>query len=280
MKWFKHMTDAGDDEKLLLLFDEHGHKGLSVWWLVMERVCRKVEKNNPSPKVTMSIQNWRKVTRVGPKMVRKLFQFMSDIELMSVSFENNMATVEIYKILETIDKNLVRNVKTTTQELESELESKSEPDIKKEEPPFRDGMYVPLKKGVRLPKAPSHEETVELIWFPDGPHYIYKSQLDDWTKTFPNISPGYEVAQLARLWEEVYDRDGWTDKQRQSWTGRSMCTIIYSILKKNQAKMVAQAPIQQAQPEPEDKRLPMKPPNYYMFDAETKAKWDKQHGYA
>lgn len=58
MKWFKHMTDSQDDEKLSDLIAEGGLEAYGFWWRLLEIVASQMGKDGEKCSATYSMARW------------------------------------------------------------------------------------------------------------------------------------------------------------------------------------------------------------------------------
>jgi len=70
MRWFKHMTNSRNDEKLAELLATHGLEGYAFWWLLLEVIGAAVEKDH-GPELTYPITQWALALHSHPNRVRK-----------------------------------------------------------------------------------------------------------------------------------------------------------------------------------------------------------------
>ncbi len=76
MKWFKHMTDASTDEKLVEIHDEWGMWGLGVWWDLVSRVAARYNVNEQP----VACLNVKELCQYYSKTRRKLAEYLLHIE--------------------------------------------------------------------------------------------------------------------------------------------------------------------------------------------------------
>ncbi len=104
MKWIKHHTDANRDEKLLSLKDEFGLEGYAVYWLILESIAEQMTKKRPSPELELSHKNWRKITEISPKKLKKFALFCHISQLFIVTFSEKSISIKCPKLLEIKDE--------------------------------------------------------------------------------------------------------------------------------------------------------------------------------
>jgi len=112
MRWFKHMTASGQDEKLILLKDEFGMEGYGVYWAILEVIGAQINKGNETTFVEFSVKSWRKVTEFSPQKLNKFVTFCNKINLFVVTFNQKSIRVECPNILKYKDEYSKKSKKT------------------------------------------------------------------------------------------------------------------------------------------------------------------------
>lgn len=64
MRWFKHMTDAHDDETMAELTDRFGLEGYGLWWRILEIIASKMDKNSDKCEATFPKKKWRNLCSI------------------------------------------------------------------------------------------------------------------------------------------------------------------------------------------------------------------------
>lgn len=107
MKWFRHYSDAGEDEVLSAVIDEFGVEGYGAFWLMVEAITRQI-KDDPRDFVQYSERKWRKITGISTKKYRKLLSFLEENgKILLENSEKNhkkYLKVKIPKLLEIADE--------------------------------------------------------------------------------------------------------------------------------------------------------------------------------
>ncbi|CAK0754979.1 hypothetical protein CCP3SC15_2010001 [Gammaproteobacteria bacterium] len=94
MRWFKHMTDSHDDEKLAALLAEHGLEAYGLWWLIVEKVAKQIPKDGARHEVSYPVSSWLRLTGMyHHKRFRIYVQSMHDLRLISAQSPNNLCTI-------------------------------------------------------------------------------------------------------------------------------------------------------------------------------------------
>lgn len=169
MKWFKHLSDASQDEFLLDLMTEYGFSGLGRWWAIVEVVAGQMKKGGNKCEIEMSVQAWCQLLKLQSKGLAELFVFMvsnkhSNIAINHTLFESLSSSIvhlkiiysssimkdklnfKIPKLLELRD---TRNTnKPTIGTIEVEVEVDKENKKKTATPKAKKGTPVKMPKGV------------------------------------------------------------------------------------------------------------------------------------
>lgn len=161
MRWFKHLTDASDDEFIHSLEAEFGLAGYARWWKLCEIIGRKLKPTDTSATVTLPLPVWESYLKAKRK---QLVSYLIAIEKQGrIKFEvaGELLRIELPKLLkfrdeyrrksghttkETPDKVLDKNTDTDNREqkLEESKEtsmsgSKNEPDAQADSKPSKTG---------------------------------------------------------------------------------------------------------------------------------------------
>lgn len=80
MKWFKHMTCSGTDEKLAIIIDELGLEGYGFYWRLLEIVAEKLDAKG-EPNCCYSIKRWSKIFGLYPKKFLKILERFEKLSL-------------------------------------------------------------------------------------------------------------------------------------------------------------------------------------------------------
>ena len=103
MRWLKHLTNSNRDEKLRRIQDEFGLEGYGLYWIILETIAEKLDKNN-CPSMELSVQNWKKITGVSAKKLRNFLVFAQDLEIFSIKNSQNTVTIECHNLLKYRDE--------------------------------------------------------------------------------------------------------------------------------------------------------------------------------
>lgn len=63
MKWFKHMSNAKDDDFIEWLEDNYGFEGYGRWWRILECIASSMEKNRMVPEAVHTWTKWQRFLR-------------------------------------------------------------------------------------------------------------------------------------------------------------------------------------------------------------------------
>lgn len=166
MKWFKHMTDAANDEKISALEREHGFAGLGRWWRVLELVAGQMNGSEKC-QVTYHMSHWGRVLGMGNRtQVGTYLGTLHRIGLLTLHVDGEVASTSIPNLLKIrARKNLIESKKCRI-ELEEELE------VDKEE----EGNVVNDHQNQEIQQ-------------------VFAAYLESWRKT-----KKYELTQTRRTW--------------------------------------------------------------------------------
>ncbi len=75
MKWFKHFTDASDDEFIADLEDRYGWEGYGRWWRLLEIVGMQFKKDGP-PLASYPWSTWQTKLRARRVNLEKFLRYL------------------------------------------------------------------------------------------------------------------------------------------------------------------------------------------------------------
>jgi len=59
MRWFKHLSNAAEDESMALLIDRFGLEGYGLWWRILEVIAAGMNKGSGRHEATYTWRKWR-----------------------------------------------------------------------------------------------------------------------------------------------------------------------------------------------------------------------------
>lgn len=132
MKWFKHMTASGSDEKLSALIDAMGMEGYGLWWRLLEVVATQMDESDKC-EVTYTLPRWSLLLYCHHHRGSKLLVTLESLGLIETVTMGSNITVRIPNLLKFRDshtKNLQAQGRkklpaTCKQEVEVEVEVKN-----------------------------------------------------------------------------------------------------------------------------------------------------------
>lgn len=115
MKYFLHDSGSFDDEKISLLFIEHGYEGIGLFYTILEKIAKQ-EKPINTKVLKMQL-------KVGKKL-EKCWSYMEEIELIS-SRNGETFNKRILKFSETIDEKRNKTAKRVYQHRENQRDTEN-----------------------------------------------------------------------------------------------------------------------------------------------------------
>lgn len=219
MKWFKHQSNARNDERIAQLEDLSGLEGYGFYFKVLEIIAENVDESDKDF-AEYSVSAWSKKLNILPNKFKKLVENCVKTELFLV--EKRVKTdkklsknsLESYKIISPnilkFRDNHTKNLQVTCQqekEIEKEIEKETDTDKKRLQESF-DNFYKCYPRKTNKPKALSawiklkpNDDLVEKII-----DAVEKSKLTHgWTKDGGEFIP-YPASWLnAKRWEDEID---------------------------------------------------------------------------
>jgi len=104
MKWFRHMSDASDDEFIASLEAEFGDSGYAWWWKTLEKISRNMDGTNRHH-AEYPIDHWMAFLRIKRrKNLEKFLEFCEKNQKFSYEFSGNILKIGCLKLLELKDE--------------------------------------------------------------------------------------------------------------------------------------------------------------------------------
>lgn len=141
MKWFKHMTNASNDEFIAAVDDRFGDWGIVRWWRLLETVAAQMDESDRCH-AEYSPKKWKSFLKGSPEKLQLLINFFATYHQLPsnllttspkvlVSFSPTSWKIEIPKLLELRD-NHTKNLQAkpprplASKEVEVEVEGEEE----------------------------------------------------------------------------------------------------------------------------------------------------------
>jgi hypothetical protein len=71
MRWFKHLTETRQDERVARLIDRAGYAGYGLFWAVLEVIASQIEKGSGKCSVCYPVSRWAAALSLQPQNVRR-----------------------------------------------------------------------------------------------------------------------------------------------------------------------------------------------------------------
>jgi len=224
MRWFKHMADSADDEKLAELLAECGLEGYGFWWRLLEVIAAQMAKNDDKCSVAYPLSQWSRLLYSHHNRVGKYLGKLEVIGIVKVEYELSKVRVIVPNLLKYRDE----YSKKSRQKPEN-VGAKKEKQIQKEKQ-IKDKIlssssdegqaefYITRKKrklwGKRL-------ETFDLFWNAFGYKTGRAEAADSWID-IPSLTVAIVDKIIAAAKVEAANRaeliaSGKTPKMAQGW---------------------------------------------------------------
>jgi len=160
MKWFKHFTDASDDDFLQTIEDIFGLEGYARWWKLLEVIAGQISEKHPEPSAEFTWQKWGEKLRAKPSKLKTFLEHSENKTKIKLEQNGILLKITCFKLLELKD-NHTRNLQATDKrfpekfplDIEEEEERKNKPlPLKREKLIFevQEEKLTPRQAGVNL----------------------------------------------------------------------------------------------------------------------------------
>ena len=168
IKWFKHESQARNDERISRLEDKAGLEGYGFYFKLLEIVSTNMDFSDRCD-VTYSLSRWGRQANISTKKAVFLLQCCHDVGLIIAQRVNDDMIVNIPNLLKYRDNHTKNLQGTYKQELDKELELELDKELDKDKP----------NKTKEKPLTPDKSEVVKDNHFL-LPDWINKSHWDVW----------------------------------------------------------------------------------------------------
>lgn len=194
MKYFLHDTSSFDDEKITLLYLEHGFEGLGLFYTALEKIGKQEKPIN-----TIALKSQLKVG----KRLEKCWLFMEEIELIhsnngetfneqlliisekyQIKKEKNRKKVSEWRERQKDKKDVTGNEKVRNQPKVKERKGKLNKEEGKEEPSDFKLFWTNEVIKVYGTHKPKRHPTSKIFISPDFPSNFSTAQKQEWVKNW------------------------------------------------------------------------------------------------
>jgi hypothetical protein len=132
MKWFKHMSAAHSDDKIVFLRSKFGMWGVGAYWSLIERVAQEMKGKNPAPAAKMITHELCVFLGCKPNKLSSFLECLQNLQGMYYKQSGVVLEINIPKLL-SIRDNYNQDLEVSTKKLPSkEVEVEVEVEVKKE----------------------------------------------------------------------------------------------------------------------------------------------------
>lgn len=94
MRWFKHLTNAWDDEDLSAVTGEHGLELYGFWWRLLEIIGKQMDGSSRSH-CKYSAKVWGKFSGISAKKFRKFADILMEKKLITLEIDEDDIFIDI-----------------------------------------------------------------------------------------------------------------------------------------------------------------------------------------
>ena len=180
MRWFKHLSNASEDEKLAELIEIHGAEGYGIYWMILEKIADKMSKGQTSTNCKYPASKWAKICGKNPRGMNKFYKTFAYLELMEISYIGNNSKhidIDCHNLLkyrdeytkksgQTPDNDRRDSGETPDQETDTEAESETNTEEKKKErllQSLKEGMIQTWQYLEISPELELKKDAIEVI---------------------------------------------------------------------------------------------------------------------
>lgn len=171
MLWFKHMSDASNNDFLTRLEDEFGLEGYARWFKLLEAVAHGCEPKKGVWKVAHPWSKWQQILKGKRKKLETFLEHSEIVSRTNQKLTGNILEIEIPKLRELKDE-YTRKSGQRPDNVAPDTETDKEEENTPQNPPL--GGLAPMvdsgpsgnekKPKQRKRKAPTYSQSFEHFW--------------------------------------------------------------------------------------------------------------------
>lgn len=104
MRWVKHLTTSTEDPFISGLLDRFGHAGYAIYWMIVERIARGMDRADSPPEATMTVAQWVRFTRSKRSKLSSILRICEEQSKIETRTNGEYLTIRIEKIAEYRDE--------------------------------------------------------------------------------------------------------------------------------------------------------------------------------
>jgi hypothetical protein len=113
LRWFKHLTDASDDDFLKVLEHEYGWEGYGRWWKLCEIVGKNVKKNDTVATRSLPWPEWQTKLKGKRNQLRCFVECLANHGRISFKETGDILEISLPKLLKYRDEYSKKSGHTT-----------------------------------------------------------------------------------------------------------------------------------------------------------------------
>jgi hypothetical protein len=104
MRWFKHMTDAWDDERIATLVDTHGLEIYGLWWRILEIIAKQMDGSGEKCGASYSAKTWGRFCGISGNKFQKYIQVLEKNKIINLITKQNEIGIKVPNLLKYRDE--------------------------------------------------------------------------------------------------------------------------------------------------------------------------------
>ncbi len=104
MRWFKHFSDASDDDFIESLEEKFGLEGYARWWKILEIISKAMDKNPCDPSASHPMKKWCQLLKAKPKILLTFLAHSENLGRICWEQNENIIIIKVPKLLKLRDE--------------------------------------------------------------------------------------------------------------------------------------------------------------------------------
>jgi hypothetical protein len=195
MRWFKHFSDASNDEFISDMEDEFGLIGYARWWKMLEVIAGQMDETNKHS-AAYPEKKWCRLLQCKPKVLTAFLECTNNAGKTKIKQNGNIIEIFCPKLLELRD-NHSRNLQAKSKKVESDLPIEVEVEVEEEkEDIYRDELIKKLQRAFGAKFNSLDFQNLPTIMA------FSEKQIDEGLKKSKGKNPNYLITVLQNMPEE------------------------------------------------------------------------------
>lgn len=104
MKYFNHLSCAGEDSKVQSVRDEFGLAGYGAYFLILEKIAAQIRKESGSTSMSLALRKWAQHLDMSRSWTLNIIKWCDEVGLWSARVDGDIITIDVPNLLKYADE--------------------------------------------------------------------------------------------------------------------------------------------------------------------------------